>query len=90
MDFSPLNPNYHENWLEEFRKRVEWTQTFLFPNIYRKINGKNQAERKLRNKVKETNSQNLGKEKLASCKLSTAAKTLDCQQPFEYAYFLLL
>jgi hypothetical protein len=43
----------------------------------------------MRKKVKQANSQNLGKEKLASCELSTTAKTLD-YQPFEYASFHLL
>jgi hypothetical protein len=62
--------------MEESRERVDQTQIFLFPNIHGKPDGKNQEERKMRKKVKQANSQNLGKEKLASCKLSTAAKTL--------------
>jgi hypothetical protein len=53
----------------------------LFPNIHGKPDGKNQEERNMRKKFKQANSQNLGKEKLASCKLSTAAKTPDCNQP---------
>jgi hypothetical protein len=61
----------------------------MFPNIHGKPDGKNQEERKMRKKVKQANSQNLGKTKLASCKLFTAAKTLDCQQhypPFEMPF----
>jgi hypothetical protein len=57
-------------------ERVDQTQIFLLPNIHGKPNGKNQAEGKMREKVKQANSQNLGKEKLASSKLST--KTLEC------------
>jgi hypothetical protein len=61
----------------------------LFPNIHGKPDGKNQAEGNMRKKVKQANSQNLGKEKLASCKLSPTANSPDCQ-PFEYASHLLL
>jgi len=57
--------------------------------MHGKPDEKNQVERKMREKVKHDNSQNLGKEKLASCKLSTSAKAHGFQ-PLEYAYFSLL
>jgi len=58
-------------------------------NIHGKNDGKNQYGRKIRKKVKQANSQNLGMTKLASCKLSIVAKYPNCQ-PFKYASFSLL
>ena len=66
--------------MEESRERSYRTHIFMLPNIHGKPNGNNQEERNMRKKVKQDNSQNLGKEKLVSCELSTAAKTLDSEQ----------
>jgi len=51
-DFSPLDLEYHEKCLEEFRKRDEKNQIFSFPNIHGKPYGNNQIEGKMREKVK--------------------------------------
>jgi len=75
--------------MEESRERADQTQIFLLQNIHGKHDGEIQEKIKMRKKVKQINSQNPGKEKLASCKLSTAAKTHGCQ-PLEYASFPLL
>jgi hypothetical protein len=70
---------------ELFRPRYSFLQ-----NINGKNDAKNQYGRKIKNKVKQANSQNLGMTKLASCRLFTTMKTPDCQQPMPKKYILLM
>jgi hypothetical protein len=51
------------------------------PNIYGKLDGNNQVEGNMRGKVKQTNSQNLGKEKLASNKKPLLQKLFTIVDP---------